>query len=130
MFALVAFIKLYTGKGFEFIKNMCVFIDYEKGIIKSTHEELLGEIKRNIQLNLKVNPDNFPELIDIYNSCFSENILSYDIQDGNFKWRSWCENINFTLHINYPQKHIINFNELHIKTLMIIQLSMVMQCDA
>ena len=28
---------------------MCVFIDYEKGIIKSTHEELLGEIKRNIQ---------------------------------------------------------------------------------
>ena len=88
MFALVAFIKLYTGKGFEFIKNMCVFIDYEKGIIKSTHEELLGEIKRNIQVNLKVNPDNFPELIDIYNSCFSENILSYDIQDGNFKWRS------------------------------------------
>ncbi|HGW3018873.1 TPA: hypothetical protein ACNP4S_005275, partial [Escherichia coli] len=64
MFALVAFIKLYTGKGFEFIKNMCVFIDYEKGIIKSTHEELLGEIKRNIQVNLKVNPDNFPELID------------------------------------------------------------------
>ncbi|EFX6129889.1 hypothetical protein P3512_23140 [Escherichia coli] len=88
MFALVALIKLYTGKGFEFIKNMCVFIDYEKGIIKSTHEELLGEIKRNIQVNLKVNPDNFPELIDIYNSCFSENILSYDIQDGNFKWRS------------------------------------------
>ena len=88
MFALVAFIKLYTGKGFEFIKNMCVFIDYEKGIMKSTHEELLGEIKRNIQVNLKVNPDNFPELIDIYNSCFSENILSYDIQDGDFKWRS------------------------------------------
>lgn len=55
MFALVAFIKLYTGKGFEFIKNMCVFIDYEKGIMKSTHEELLGEIKRNIQVNLKVN---------------------------------------------------------------------------
>ncbi|ELU2281847.1 hypothetical protein SBM94_005509, partial [Escherichia coli] len=53
MFALVAFIKLYTGKGFEFMKNMCVFIDYDKGIIKSTHEELLSEIKCNIQLNLK-----------------------------------------------------------------------------
>ncbi|HDV3053678.1 hypothetical protein, partial [Escherichia coli] len=63
MFALVAFIKLYTGKGFEFIKNMCAFIDYNNGIIKSTHEELLGEIKHNIQVNLKVNPDNFPELI-------------------------------------------------------------------
>ncbi|HFK2680027.1 TPA: hypothetical protein ACG1EP_005452 [Escherichia coli] len=86
MFALVAFIKLYTGKGFEFMKNMCVFIDYDKGIIKSTHEELLSEIKCNIQLNLKVNPDNFPELIEIYNSCFSKNILLYDVQDDGFKW--------------------------------------------
>ncbi len=57
MFALVAFIKLYTGKGFEFIKNMCAFIDYNNGIIKPTHEELLGEIKHNIQVNLKVNPE-------------------------------------------------------------------------
>ena len=88
MFALVAFIKLYTGKGFEFIKNMCAFIDYNNGIIKSTHEELLGEIKHNIQVNLKVNPDNFPELINIYNSCFSKNIFLYDINDGNFKWCS------------------------------------------
>ena len=40
---------------------MCAFIDYNNGIIKSTHEELLGEIKHNIQVNLKVNPDNFPE---------------------------------------------------------------------
>lgn len=51
---------------------MCAFIDYNNGIIKSTHEELLGEIKHNIQVNLKVNPDNFPELINIYNSCFSK----------------------------------------------------------
>lgn len=28
------------------------------------------------------------------------------------------------------KKHIINFNELHIKMLMISQLGMVMQCDA
>ncbi|OUK83741.1 hypothetical protein BZL70_29880, partial [Escherichia coli] len=28
------------------------------------------------------------------------------------------------------KKHIINFNELHIKMLMISQLSMVIQCDA
>lgn len=28
------------------------------------------------------------------------------------------------------KKHVINFNELHIKMLMISQLSMVMQCDA
>ncbi|MCK2372866.1 hypothetical protein DD753_30375, partial [Escherichia coli] len=86
MFALVAFIKLYTGKGFEFIKNMCEFIDYDKEIIKFTHEKLLGEIRRNIQVNLKVNPDNFPELIEIYNSCFSKNILLYDVQDNGFKW--------------------------------------------
>ena len=32
--------------------------------------------------------------------------------------------------LNINKNHIINFNELHIKTLMIIQLSMVMQCDA
>ncbi|MGV5952800.1 hypothetical protein ACVN39_27710, partial [Escherichia coli] len=67
-------------------KNMCVFIDYDKGIIKSTHEELLSEIKCNIQFNLKVNPDNFPELIEVYNSCFSKNILLYDVQDDGFKW--------------------------------------------
>lgn len=87
-------------------ENMCVFIDYDKGIIKSTHEELLSEIKCNIQLNLKVNPDNFPELIEVYNSCFSKNILLYDVQDDGFKWCLWFENIKFILHFNYQQKHI------------------------
>ena len=46
---------------FDISAEMCI---RDRGIIKSTHEELLGEIKRNIQVNLKVNPDNFPELID------------------------------------------------------------------
>lgn len=36
--------------------------------------------------------------------------------------------LHYILIIN--KKHIINFNELHIKMLMISQLSMVIQCDA